>query len=472
MYSLDNPPKPTPAGQRAPARHERNAAEARSMSAKPRKSGQRERILEAVVELAAEVGYQNVSVAQISSRARVSATTFYEQFEDKEDCFLAAYNMATRRLLDSMPLTVDEGGWPGLLSGTINGLLRTFQRYPAAGRIMLIEVRAAGPRLREARRRVTEELGRRLGQALGHPSEDSKTLDLPATALVGAMRSIIAEHMRDRAEDELPALAEDVLVWLRSYAIPDSAERWSAGPQARLPAAVARRSTTLPLVAERLPRGRHGLSAGVVARSQRTRIIQGMAEVMLRKGYAETTVADIVAAAGVARHIFYEHFTNKQDAFLMAQQHGLRDLLDACATAYFHADEWPERVWRLLRTLLDAIASNPPLAHLRLVECYAAGDAAVRRAEEVTRSFTTFLEEGYRYRDEARSLPRLCSEAITGAVFEIIQRQVARGKTADLRSALPLLTYIALAPFAGPADAIRQIEALSQREADPRRLEH
>jgi hypothetical protein len=60
------------------------------------------------------------------------------------------------------------------------------------------------------------------------------------------------------------------------------------------------------------------------------------------------------------------------------------------------------------------IAQNPAISHLRLVECYASGPAAIRRAEEITRSFTIFLHEGYHYRPEAASLPRLCSQAIAG----------------------------------------------------------
>jgi AcrR family transcriptional regulator len=72
----------------------------------------------------------------------------------------------------------------------------------------------------------------------------------------------------------------------------------------------------------------------VVARSQRTRIIHGTAAVVTEKGYADTTVADIVTAAGISRDTFYEYFTNKLDAFLAAQQFATQELLDACASAW------------------------------------------------------------------------------------------------------------------------------------------
>ena len=270
------------------------------------------------------------------------------------------------------------------------------------------------------------------------------TLDLPATALVGATRSIVSRHLRTDAEDQLPALADDLVTWLEAYAVPAGQLRWSTGPpQAALLA--TKRPQRLPSpgpqarAAQRLPRGRHGLPAGVVARSQRTRIIYGTAEVTLAKGYAATTVTDIVAQAAVARDVFYEHFTDKHHAFMEAQQHPTQHILDTCAAAYFSADEWPERVWRGLDALLRMIASNPAISHLRLVECYAAGPEAIRRAEEITRSFTIFLEEGYRYRPQAHGLPRLCSQAIAGAIFEIIRRYIARGDASALVWQLPQL---------------------------------
>jgi AcrR family transcriptional regulator len=184
---------------------------------------------------------------------------------------------------------------------------------------------------------------------------------------------------------------------------------------------------------------------------------------MMAKGYADATIADIVASAGIARDVFYEHFTNKQHAFLEAQQHPTQYILDICAEAYFSAQEWPERMWNLLETLIRLIVANPPISHLRLVECYAAGGAAIRRAEEITRSFTMFWEEGYHYRENARSVPRLCSQAITGAIFEVIQRHIAEGEPDGLAAHIPQLTYVAIAPFTGAREAIALVEQISTR---------
>jgi len=417
----------------------------------------------AITALAAQKGYHSVSIADVSRRAGVSSSTFYAHFASKEACLHAAYGTAVAQLIEPLPLEPREGGWPNVLRNGISALLGALAHNPDAARVVLIEGRAAGPALTQARERAAELLGERLEGVLDHPSEESRTLDIPALALIGGTRAIILRHLRERSEDELPGLTDGLLAWLSAYAIPDSSARWSAGPHTLLPAEAA--AMPKPASLPRLPRGRHRLPAGVVARTQRAHVIQGTAEVMLRIGYANATVADIVAAAGVARDVFYEHAANKHDAFMQAQQHGTQDMLDACARAYFAVDGWPRRAWEMLAVLLELIAANPALAHVRLVECYAAGTAAVRRAEEIATSFTIFLEEGYRHRPEAQALPHLCSVAIAGAIFEIIQRYVAQGRCDELPRQLPLLTYVAIAPFTGPADAVVTVEALATQAA-------
>ncbi len=407
------------------------------------------------------MGSQSVSVAQISSEAGVSSATFYEQFENKEVCLLAAHGAAAERLLVVQPPTIANGDWVEAARETLRELADALQRHPDAGRLLFVDTLAGGPRVRAARGAAVSAFDRRVQEFVDSTPADGPTLDVPAVALLGATRSIIARSLRTHGESELPALADDGVAWVLSYAVPSGTRRWSTGPRSLLPLASA---ATTPARArqspKRLPRGRHRLPPGLVARSHRIRIIYATAEVVERKGYQEATVTDIVAAAGVSREVFYEHFGDKQDAFLEAQNHPTQHILERCATAYFGGTAWPERVWLVLEALLGMIAENPAISHLRLVECYAAGPEAIRRAEEITRSFTIFLEEGYRHRPQAEKLPKLSTLAIAGGVFEMIQRHAARGELEVLPSLLPRLTYVCIAPFMGATGAI---EFLNER---------
>lgn len=421
------------------------------------KPSQRERLIEAMVSLSGREGYQSLSIAQISARAGVSSATFYEQFADREECLLEAYRELTGAMLARLERSLRAGEWAQAARAAFGELIEGVRSDPDAGRLMFVEALSGGARLREELGGVLEGLEQSAEALLDGPPGDGYTLDIPARALIGAVRHVVARHLRTHNEDRLELVTDDLLSWMAAYAVPAGAGRWSVsrplpGPPGKAP---ARRSPD----PERLPRGRHGLAPGAVARSQRARILQATAEVTMEKGYANTTVADIVTAAGVGKEAFYRHFEDRRAAFLEAQRHPSQFILDTLVRAYFSADAWHERLWRALAALLELIASNPAMSHLRLVECYAAGPAAARVAEEATRSFTIFLEEGYRQGTRPAALPPLCSQAIAGGIFEIIQRDVAERTSARIGRRLPQLAYIATAPFLGPAAAIEAIEA-------------
>ncbi len=421
---------------------------------------QRERIVSAVIDLSVGAALQDPSVAQISSHAGVSTATFYDLFDGKEAATLAAYRVAAERLLPAPVLAIDDRGWPQALRTALQTLLQGVCNDPAAGWMLCIQARCAGPLVRRELEATLERYEHDIEALLAHTPTEGGTLDLPAVALFGALRSICSRYLRTRSEEHLPSLAEDLLAWIVSYHIPAGRERWSAKTHGNSRAVIPFPGSR---VTARLPRGRHRLPAGLVARNQRARLRNATAEVMLQKGYADTTVADIVSRAGVSRDVFYQHFASKQAAFLDAQQHATAHLMEVCADAYLAGPDWPQRIWNVLEVLLGAVAAHPALANLQLIECYQAGPPARRLLEQTTRSFALFLREGYRYASPAH-VPSIYSHATAGAVLEIIQRDVARGETSAIPRRLPLLAYLAIAPISGATRAVELVEQLAARE--------
>ncbi|MEA2178094.1 MAG: hypothetical protein QOG77_1391 [Solirubrobacteraceae bacterium] len=131
------------------------------------------------------------------------------------------------------------------------------------------------------------------------------------------------------------------------------------------------------MTAQRLPRGRHGLTREEVERSQRERIFWAMAETMARKGYEGTSVAEVTRAAGVSRESFYVQFDSKADCFMSAMEAAV------AAIGLFPDpadDRAPlERLDALLARYLDALAEKPEYARMFLIEAYAAGPEAIAR---------------------------------------------------------------------------------------------
>src|SRR5437870_5361711 len=90
-----------------------------------------------------------------------------------------------------------------------------------------------------------------------------------------------------------------------------------------------------------LPRGQHALPRHVVAGTQRRRLHDGAVAAVAEKGYAATTVADIIASAGVSRSTFYEHFTDKEHCVLSAYDEGAEQQFAEVMEAGADADADP-----------------------------------------------------------------------------------------------------------------------------------
>src|ERR1700753_3952154 len=97
------------------------------------------------------------------------------------------------------------------------------------------------------------------------------------------------------------------------------------------------------------------------------------ARVTAARGYEATTVADILAAAGVGRESFYEIFSDRRDCVLAAHETLLDDLIAKVAAAYAGDGDWVERCRATLAALLDWFAAAPPAGRFLLVEVAAVG---------------------------------------------------------------------------------------------------
>lgn len=180
-----------------------------------------------------------------------------------------------------------------------------------------------------------------------------------------------------------------------------------------------------------LPRGRHGLTREQVVHSQRARIFRAMADTMAQKGYVATSVADVLRAAKVSRETFYEQFESKEDCFMSALE-AATDAVLAQAFATRPSGGTPlERFDSGLRTYLEALAAQPALARLFLIEVYAAGPAALERRAAVQRRFAAVLDETFGRRTAA---DRFANEAIVAATSSMVTARLAADDLKGLRA--------------------------------------
>jgi AcrR family transcriptional regulator len=166
----------------------------------------------------------------------------------------------------------------------------------------------------------------------------------------------------------------------------------------------------------RLPSGRHSLTREEVVASQRARLIDAMAHIVAEKGYAATTVADVVERAGVSRRTFYEQFTDKEACFLAAYDAGLAAVLTRIRDAVDvnPAAGWRERARAGVESFLALLASEPAFAQALQVEILTAGPAALDRRAGMLVMFSGIWRNVHeRARAEEPALPPLPDEVFT-----------------------------------------------------------
>ena len=202
-----------------------------------------------------------------------------------------------------------------------------------------------------------------------------------------------------------------------------------------------------------LPRGPHSLAREEVLQSQRGRMLGAIAAAVATKGYAATTVGDVVGRAGVSRKTFYEHFADKEECFLAAWETGVQMIFDAIYESQRDARGQIERMRLGLRAYLETLAAKPEFARSFLIEVVAAGPRAeARRAqvhERVAELFETQHDLARRERPDLPKVPRAICRAAVGAVNELTSDYVRRGRTAELPELEETILHLELVLFGG-----------------------
>jgi AcrR family transcriptional regulator len=185
-------------------------------------SNQRERLLDAIANVVAEKGYAATRVADITEYAGVSRKTFYEQFTDKEDCFLAAYDAITALLMDRMArglAAVAAASWEVQVSALLGEFLRFLAAEPAFARMCIVEVLGSGPRglarrdaAIEAFFPIVDHLPRQ------QPGAEQWLSQLTPVFVTGGILEVVYAAIRRGETESLPDLEDDLTrLAFRSY---------------------------------------------------------------------------------------------------------------------------------------------------------------------------------------------------------------------------------------------------------------
>lgn len=183
---------------------------------------------------------------------------------------------------------------------------------------------------------------------------------------------------------------------------------------------------------KRLPHGPHGLDREQVARHQRARLYGGMVESVYQRGYGGTSVAHVIALAGVSRRAFYEQFSNKEDCFLATYDALVAEARKRVLKAWLSERGWANRLYTACKVFLEGIASDPRGAYLVLVESSGIGARGFERMQRTATAFERVVATGFSLSPDKIKLPPLGPRAIVGGVRMVVIRRLREGREAEL----------------------------------------
>jgi AcrR family transcriptional regulator/DNA-binding MarR family transcriptional regulator len=165
-------------------------------------------MLNSAVRVVSEYGYQKMSVARVAGGARVSRRTFYDVFEDREDCFLAIFEDALKRASERVEGAYmrrdTDRDWCGRVRGALTELLVFFDEESRVASLLMVDALGAGPRVLERRAEVLRGLSVRLHEDGSRVGRANGIAPLTGEGVVGAVFSVI--HTRLSQKDRVATL--------------------------------------------------------------------------------------------------------------------------------------------------------------------------------------------------------------------------------------------------------------------------
>jgi AcrR family transcriptional regulator len=185
----------------------------------------RARMLQAMARVVSARGYATVTVSDVVKAAKVSRRTFYEHFEDKEDCFVETYRTGCLNAIaqiDTALRALKEPDWRTRLWVSLEEYVSILAAEPDFARVLLIDVLGAGPRALAAREQVLEvyvEHYRGLVQRA--QTEDPELPDPPARflrGLVGGIAELVQQCLIEGPAEQSPERLRELTPTLVSFA--------------------------------------------------------------------------------------------------------------------------------------------------------------------------------------------------------------------------------------------------------------
>jgi AcrR family transcriptional regulator len=406
---------------------------------------QRIRMHGAMIEAVSIHGYERTSVKHVIGLAGVSRRAFYEQFANKEDCFMETFDLIVNRTFRRVnsACRASDGSLETRARAGLRALVEELETNPKALRLVLIDALMAGPEGQQRLRRAMAA-GEQLLASSFHSAIGEGQLPGPlARAAVGGLRRAVFARLREGRFENRSSLSSEMLRWTLLFGSP-AVEQLQLRASSKPP---------LPRVV-RIDLGGEGIQ------SDYERLLESVINLILREPYEELSAPHIAEEAGLSIDTFLDLFETPRDCFMAALDMLGGDLLEAVADQGLVSAQWPLAVCEAIDRLCAHLVERPATAVTLAAKSFGAGMSVIEEMVNLADEVTTLLTEGA----PRRAGSRLAPEWISGALAHTLQTEVFAGRSHLLESLSEYLSYVVLAPYIGPEQATQTIVKARRRK--------
>jgi AcrR family transcriptional regulator len=412
---------------------------------------QRTRMHGAMIEAVAANGYERTSVKQVVGLAGVSRRSFYEQFANKQECFLATYDLIASRGAGRVSAAYRRasGDVESRLQAAFGELGEAMSTNWNSANLVILEAPKVGAPALARLRRASATFEQMLGACFEHAQTPSPLPGPVIRGIAGGLHAAMSDCLREGSPEKARTLGEEMFQWTLLFQTPAAKQ---------LAQSLSERARVALLEGRKAPNGAVANEEGKL--DERDRLLEQALRLAALEGYRDLSAPQIADAANVPIDAFFELFADKEECFLAALEMLGEHLKVLASDPDLRGAQWPQAVRRTVRELMRYLAERPIYAHTLAEVAVSAGPEAEARNVRLAYGLAARLTEGAP--EEARSV--LVVQGVAGALSHTIRCQVASGQIQLLSVLSDYLTYIVLAPFIGAEQAAA---ALVEAEPEP-----
>ena len=394
---------------------------------------QRARILDAVLEVSAQHGFEAASVRELITAAGLSTEAFYSHFPSMEDAWATVFDQAFVELFAAAwHAALAETSRTAKVTAAVDAALTQLAAAPEQARLLLVDAPTAGraglPAIDDALKAFTKVFA-------GATAGPEVPKALPG-AMVAGVAELVAGWVLDGRATQLPELRAPLIEIILTPPLGLAAAARIADTGARSSAAET-----------------------ITTRDDRQLLIDAFAEAVARDGLTATQLSDVAQQAGVELDVARALFTDELDCATQALNAWAGRLVVVAAGAFLTAaGDPPLAAHRALEAALGYIAGTPALAALVVTDEPDLIPAVSAMRDRYISLFFQLIAVQVPAADQRAPQPLAALEVVLDGVTAVLRRFSQQGRIAELPTELPTLSLQVLTPFFGADEARRVAE--------------